>query len=547
MTKRRLLLDLGLVGVLGVAVVGSTIAVTRRGDDYAFFDELIEVRSILKQRFVEQPDDAKLRLGAIQGMVEALNDPYTVYVPGSDRREFTKELTGEYVGIGAQVVQQDGWLTIVSPLEDSPAFRAGLLPDDRISEIEGKTTLNLPIDACIDLLSGQPGTNVTLTVERKGERLTMVIQRDRIKTRAVKGVRRSAADPNSWEFLVDPARKIAYVRLVQFTPGCSREVENALRSLGADRGELKGLVLDLRFNPGGLLDEAESIADLFLREGVIVSTRGRAYPEVVRRAQAEGTLSDFPIALLINGQAASASEVLAGALVEHNRAVAIGSRTYGKGSVQAVFEIPGGDGSELKITEQGYYLPSGRSISRKDDAAEWGVDPSPGFYFPMSDEEVSAMIEVRRKQELLHAGAGVNGAGPDWSDTASVLDFLKDPQLAAGVRAVQGFVDTGVWTPTGTTEGQKTRIASSELTRLMQYRDRLLRELDRTDVRLSAIEAADPLAAPDAMRDLWADDAPVQGGTIEVRDKDGRVIATLDVTRPDLERWLVDAGVKKRP
>jgi carboxyl-terminal processing protease len=540
--KGRMVLDIALVGVLGVAAVGSTLALTRRGDDYAFFDELIDVRQILTQRYVEPVDQATMREGAIRGMVEALDDPYTVYVPAAEKRSFNKDLTGEYVGIGAQVNQQEGWLTIVSPLEDSPAFRAGLMPDDRIVEIEGVSTHNVPINECIDRLLGEPGTKVTFVVERKGERFTVEITRDRIKTRSVKGVHRSATDQNAWEYMIDPASGIAYVRLVQFTPGCAAELAAALKGAGAEAGKVKGLVLDLRFNPGGLLDEAEKIADLFLREGVIVSTRGRVYPEVVRKATDEGTLPDFPVAVLLNGQSASASEVLAGALTENNRAIAVGTRSFGKGSVQSVLELPAG--SELKVTEQGYYLPSGRSISRKDDSPQWGVDPSEGFYVPMTDEQIIEMLDARRRQELLNAGEGGGAPGPDWNDAGAVLAYLKDPQLEAAVRALQARVDTGEWKPTGGSNVAITA-AAGELTRLAAYRDRLLRDLARTQRRADAIERGNPQATPES-RDLWDDAVDVRGGVVEVRDKDGEVIATLDITGPNLERWLMDADVKKK-
>ncbi len=546
MTKSRAIIDLSLVGVLGIAVVGSTLALGRRGDDYAFFDELIEVRQELARRYVEPVDDTRLREGAIKGMIDSLDDPYTVYVPASEKRDFNKDLTGEYVGIGAQVNQLEGWLTIVSPLEDSPAFRAGIMPDDRIVEIEGKSTYNVSVDDCIDMLLGEPGTAVRFIVERKGERLPFEITRDRIKTRSVKGVHRASSDPNAWDYTIDPASGIAYVRLVQFTPRCSDEVLAALRAAGAESGSLKGLVLDLRFNPGGLLDEAEAIADLFLSEGVIVSTRGRSYPEVVRRAQQPGTLPDFPIALLLNAQSASASEVLAGALTENNRAVAVGTRSFGKGSVQSVLELSSGGGSELKITEQGYYLPSGRSITRKDDSASWGVDPTEGFYVPMTDEETLAMLEVRRKQELLMSGAAPGTEAPNWADADAVLTYLKDPQLLAAVRAVRARLATGAWSPTGQPGPQSTSIASSELTRLAKYRERLVRELERTERRASAIEAGES-GAQAQLPDFWPDDTDLVGGQLELRDKSGKVISVLEITGRNLERALQDADVRKKP
>lgn len=534
-------------GLYGGATLGQRLASSGHADDYSFFDEIVEVKQLISQRYVDLPDEKALREGAIKGMVEALNDPYTIYVPASDQQNFTKDLTGEYVGIGAQVNTQDGWLTIVSPLEDSPAFRAGLMADDRVAEIDGKTTQNLPIDECIKLLLGEPGTKVTLTVDRKGQKLPIEIERERIKTRSVKGFHRSDTDPQGWDYLIDPARAIAYVRLAQFTPNCSSEVLDALKAAGAEQGTLKGLVLDLRFNPGGLLNEAEQIADYFLESGVIVSTRGRAHQEVVRRAQKDGTLPNFPIAILLNGTSASASEVLSGALVENNRAIVVGQRSFGKGTVQSVIDLPSGKGSELKMTEQGYFLPSGRSLTRKDDSPTWGVDPTDGFYVPMTDEQLIAMLEVRRKQEVLHAKGEAAPADEKWNDPEWVLADLKDPQLSAAVYAVQIKVDSGEWKPTGEPVGKGTPLAAAELTKLRQFHDRLLKEVTRTQKRIDAIESADPnLPKQDASaKDFWPDTLDLKGGTVEVKDKDGKVIATLLITGANLEQALEDADVKR--
>ncbi|CAG1001075.1 carboxyl-terminal processing protease [Phycisphaerales bacterium] len=535
-----------VAGLAGGAAIGKRIAGGERSpEDYAFFDEVTEVKHLLSQRFVDVPDDEKLREGAIKGMVEALGDPYTVYVPAAGTRNFTKDLTGEYVGIGAQINKPEGYLIIVTPLEDSPAYRAGLMADDRVVEINGTSTLGLDVDGCIDLLMGEPGTKVKLLIDRKGEKFETEITRERIKARAVKGVHRTTQDPNTWDFMIDPGRQIAYVRLNQFTPECAEEVAGALRSAGAETGGVKGLVLDLRFNPGGLLKEAEEIADMFLDSGVIVSTKGRAYEEVVRHAEKPGTFPNFPIAILLNGQSASASEILAGALVENDRAIAVGTRSFGKGSVQSVIALNAGKGSELKLTEQGYYLPSGRSITRKDDTPTWGVDPTDGFYVPMSDEDVIAMIDVRRKNEALHAQGNVPAETENWEDPEWVLRTLKDPQLVAAVHAVQAKVDTGEWKTTGQNGPQGVAVASGELTALTQLRVRLERELERTDKRIDSIVNAEPTAA-DARKDFWADDLDLKGGVLEVRDKDGKVVATLDITGNNLERWLIDADVKKK-
>jgi carboxyl-terminal processing protease len=558
--KSRIIFESALILVLGGAVLGSTLAISKRNSDYAFFDELIEIKQIISSRYVESPDEKALREGAIKGMVDALNDPYTVYVPPADKSSFNKDLTGEYVGIGATVNTQDGWLTIVSPLEDSPAFKAGLMPGDRIVEVSGTSTENLPVDKCVDLLMGTAGTLIKMTVERQGDRFPIEITREQIKTRSVKGFHRDPASPMTWQHLIDPSRGIGYIRLTQFTPKCSQEVLAALEAMGASEGKLKGLVLDVRGNPGGLLSEAENIADFFLKDGIIVSTRGRAFQEKVTRAKEPGTLPDFPIALIINGQSASASEVLAGALVENSRGITVGSRTYGKGSVQVVLELPSGNGSELKLTEQGYFLPTGRSLSRKDDSPTWGVDPTEGFYVPVTDDELVAMFEVRRREEALvnRDAAAKNKAAPapksdskepakpiDWTNVDSVLEGLKDPQLAAAVRAVQGKIEKGEWVPTGQKGLETGSIATAELTQLRLFHERLEREMIRTEKRMIAIEDAVPVAKNAPKPDLWADTIDLKGGLMEIKDKDGKVVATLQITGNDLERWLLDADVKK--
>lgn len=552
MSKGSVIYRVSLVSVLAVAALGSTVALIHRGDDYTFLDDLIEVKHVIATRFVDEPDMNKLKQGAIKGMVEALNDPYTVYVPPVEQREFNKQLTGEYVGIGAQVNTADGYLTIVSPLEDTPAFRAGLMPEDKVLEIDGKSTKDLPVEKCIDLLTGTPGTPVTLTIERKGEKLTVTITRERIKTRSIKGFRRETDDPNQWRYVIDPERRIAYVRMTQFTPQVAGEVATALQAAGADpdpaKNQLKGLILDLRFNPGGLLNEATAIADMFLKDGVIVSTRGRAFPEVVSKAHQPGTLPDFPIVVMVNGQSASASEVLSGALVENDRAIVLGTRSFGKGSVQSLMEV-GDHQGELKITEQGYFLPSGRSISRKDDSAKWGVDPSEGFYVPMSDAETLAMLDVRRKEEILRASSPAGAATqPEehWSDPAWIESNEKDKQLAAALKAVQLRIESGKWEPTGEkTEGDGKLATVDELRKIREYRERLLRELDRTDKREVALSTAAGGEADKANVDLWDNKLDVTGGQVIVKDKDGNVVATLAITGPNLERWLMDADVKR--
>ncbi len=484
-------------------------------------------------------------------MLEALNDPYTVYVPPADVGEFTKDLTLDYVGIGVQVNTEGGWLTVVTPLEDSPAFKAGIMARDRIVEVEGKSTFGLTSDQCVELLTGEPGTPVNIVVERDGQKLPMTIERNRIQARTVKsfhwqpGGADNGESGGKWQFLLDPARRIAYIRLTQFTPTSSAEVRAALESVGAHKGELGGLILDLRFNGGGVLQEATAIADMFLKEGVIVSTRGRAHPEQVTRATPDGDMTDFPIAVLINAQSASASEVLAGALTENNRAIAVGTRSFGKGLVQGVLSLPSAKGAQIKITEQRYYLPSGRCIQRSDESPDWGVDPTQGFFVPMTDAETAEMLRVRRAEEIVRNAA--TESAPDWSNPDWIVDHSKDKQLAAAVKAVQARIDGGAWTPTGQENPAGGAQVRDDLAQAEAFRERLLRELERIQRRIDTLETA---AAPEdqpAPTDLWADESDPQGGRLEVFDKEGKLVARLKVTGANLERWLMDAGVEKEP
>ncbi len=547
-SKSPLWFRVGLVATLGTAVVGSTLALTR--PDYSFFDPIIDVERLIAQRYVTEPDLKAMQQAAISGMVESLNDPYTIYVPPVETREFTKELTGEFVGIGVQVVSRDSWLTVVTPLEDTPAFRAGIMAEDRIVEIEGKSTAGLSTDDCINLLTGVPGTPVKIVVERKGQKISFTIPRERIVTKTVKGFHYGAGDGgggksapdagggNGWNYVIDPARRVAYIRFTQFTPTSADEITQTLESLGARDGKLGGLILDLRWNPGGVLSDAVQIADLFLTEGVIVSTKGRAHTEEVARATKEGTLPDFPLVLLINSGSASASEVLAGALTEQKRAIAVGTRSFGKGSVQGVISLPSGQG-QLKITEQKYYLPSGRSIHRTESSTTWGVDPTDGFYVPMSDEQIRDMLEVRRQEEVISNGGG-KGSG-QWSDPSWILDHLKDPQLAAGLRAIQGKIDSGQWSATGQANPSDKDVTGKELERLSRLRDRMEKELARLDKRIDALEENTPAVERTA---LLPKDAPIAGGHLEIFDKDGKKVTTLRITGTDLERWLQEADVK---
>lgn len=550
MSRSRLILDAALVSVLGVAVLGATVAISHR-DDYSFFDPLIDVKAALEARFVKELDEEtlkKMQEGAIKGMIEVLEDPYTYYVPETDSSEFQKELTGEYVGIGAQINIVDKWLTIVSPLEDSPAYRAGLMAEDKVIEIEGESTYELTADECIARLQGKPGTPVRIKIERKGAAapIEMTIIRDHIKTRSVKGFHRDPMNPEEWQFMIDPARGIAYVRLAQFTPACARELAEALFSVGAERGHVKGLILDLRNNPGGLLDDAVRISDFFLRTGRIVSTEGRGGPDRIENAAGPGTLPDFPMIVMVNGNSASASEVVAGALQDNNRAVILGSRTFGKGSVQSVIPLSKSpDGAQLRVTEQYYYLPSGRLLHRTPDSASWGVDPTPGFYISTSDQEEVEMFLARREQEIIRDQGSEDAE--DWSNPEWITGRLKDRQLAGAIRAMQAKIDTGQWDKPGEPGIAGVQIALDELNDAKKAQEQYIRELQRLQKRIDALESATGpvLAQTEPPFDFWPDSLDLTGGQLRVYDKDGNEITTLKITGNRLERWLIDADVEK--
>ncbi len=542
---------MALIVTLAGAVIGSTVAIaTAPRNDYQFFDPLVDVKAAISQRYVDSPDEAAMQSAALQAMVDSLNDPYSEYVPPADSTEFTKDLTGQYVGIGVSVQIREGWLTVASPLEDSPAFKAGVMADDRIIEIESKSTFGLTTDQCVALLTGEPGTPVNIVIERGGVKMPMTLTRDRIVARTIKGLHwepGTGQGQGQWLYMIDPVKRIAYVRVTQFTPTTADEFSQTMHEIGADLTgptALGGLIIDLRWNGGGVMQDAVAMADLFLQSGTIVSTKGRAVAERIEQAEGPGTLPAFPIAVLVNGQTASASEIFAGALAENNRAVIIGTRSFGKGLVQAVFSLPSQPGARLKLTEQKYYLPSGRLLHREPSSKVWGVDPTQGFYVPLTEDELIELVRVRREEEVLRDRRAEDQR---WSEPAWVLERLKDQQLAAALQAVQGRVDSGSWTPTGLPLPPDEEIASGDLQRANLARERLLRELERLDKRVEAMELAASAKADEVggVRDFWPDTVDLEGGTMEVKDKSGAVVATLRITGNNVERWLIDADVEK--
>lgn len=563
MSRRQLVLNLVLVFLLGlfVARLPSTLAqITGTGQPMDVFED---VRKLVERNYVDPPKPEVLAKGAITGLLEALDDPYAEYIPAEDAADFEKAMTGSFSGIGAEVQTRDGFLHIVSPLEDSPAWAAGILAGDKVVKVNGETTAGLSVDKCIKLITGPEGTMVTLDVVRGGIDMQFTIKRAKIVSKSVRGFRRGIDGTGHWEFLIDEASKIAYVRMSQFTPTSPMELAEALDAAEVKAGGgLGGLILDFRSNPGGFMDSAIAIADMFLDSGKIMSTKGRNFPEVIYQAEpnADGSPApNFPIAVLVNSASASASEIVAGALQDNGRAIVIGTRTFGKGLVQGVQQLPHDRRASVKFTTQRYYLPSGRLIQRTDDSSEWGVDPSPGFFVPTTDQETLAWILRRRDWDILRKDGVLpqNKPGepapamppplseqhwntPEWIDSEA-----KDKQLAAALRAMQGKLRGPDWTKATDASEQHGKLALAELRTLERARDRMTKEFARLDKRLETLESAASAgkAAP-KLEDFWSDDLDLTGGMVDVRDKSGKVIAELKITGRDLERWLAFADLE---
>ena len=553
--RRSAFLTIALVFLTGVFVARLPSTLASIGLRPDFFEPIRDVQRIIQAEAVDAPDVAKMQQGAIDGMLESLDDAYAEYIPADDRKEFEKQMTGSFVGIGCQIEMRDKWLTVVSPLEDSPALDAGIIANDRIKSIEGKETFGLTADACIKMLTGEPGTPVNIVIERAGQEIPLKIIREKIVSKSVKGLRRLSDGSGHWDFLLDPENKIGYIRLTQFIPTSSREFRDGVEAAkSAAGGDLNGLIIDLRNNPGGVMEAALQIANMFIDEGVIMSIKGRTGEGESFSASPRGRHFDFPVAILVNQNSASASEIVSGSLQDHNRATVIGTRTFGKGLVQSVQPLPHDPGAALKLTTQRYYLPSGRLIQRTNDATVWGVDPTPGFFVPITDDEMLAWLLLRRDWDVLTKADQAPREGqeaiphPDqqhWTDPAWIKGTAKDIQLAAAVAAMQGRVAAGKWTPISDEAEQHGKIAMNELRILERTRDRMGKEFVRIEKRIDTLESIASTGKGSAEpTDLWADKVDPTGGRIEVYDKQGNRITELRITGRDLERWLAMSDVE---
>jgi carboxyl-terminal processing protease len=415
--------------------------------------ELIKVLTEVRLQLGKREDLAggKDITAALNSMLETL-DRHTGYIDPETVRKFDGEMRGNFSGIGVQIRKNDvrDQLQVVTPIINSPAYKAKIYANDIITQIirevdsEGKPlpkpevipTKGMTTEEAVIKILGKPGTKVKVTVDREGEAapLEFNLIRGTVEVESVMGFKRNSDD--SWNYVIDPENKICYVRLTQFAGNTTKALEDLMRKL--DKAGIKGFVLDLRFNPGGHLDGAVKISDLFIDDGMIVTIRPRNGPETSYIGKSDGSYTTFPMVCLINGHSASASEIVSACLQDHHRAIIVGSRSFGKGSVQTIHSFD--TGGRLKLTTASFWRPNDKNLNRTkpkhrdDDPDEWGVKPDAGYNIKLSQKELDDLQDFQREQEIIHR--------PGFIPSESKAAF-KDRQLDAALEYLRSHIKTG--------------------------------------------------------------------------------------------------------
>ncbi len=426
MMRKTYLLFLGAVAGAAVALLVTqphsillgSAARAANSDTYQQLNLFGDVFERVRADYVEKPDDRKLVESAINGMLSGL-DPHSSYMDPKSFRDMQVQTRGEFGGLGIEVTMEDGLIKVVAPIDDTPAAKAGVMANDIITKLDDEQVQGLTLNQAVDKMRGAVNSKIKLTIARKGvdKPIVLTIVRDIIRVKSV----RSHAEGDD----------VGYIRITQFNEQTADGLKQAINDLDSQLGadKVKGFVVDLRNNPGGLLDQAISVSDTFLDKGEIVSTRGRNPEETQRFNARPGDMTHGkPVIVLINGGSASASEIVAGALQDHKRATLIGTRSFGKGSVQTIIPLGAGNGA-LRLTTARYYTPSGRSIQAQ------GIKPDIEVLqdVPASlKDEVDSEGEASLRGHLAATGAEKSGSQsyvpPDEKDDKALhmaLDLLR--------------------------------------------------------------------------------------------------------------------------
>jgi len=421
---------LAVIGVGALILLGLSSDNSAASKDKNFYKDIktfSEVLDMVRKNYVDEVDTTNLMQGAINGMIRSL-DPHSSFMTPELYKELEVETQGQFGGVGIEIMLIKDILTVVSPIEDTPAFRAGLKPGDQILKIDGKSTKDITIMEAVKQLRGAKDTKVTITIIRED----MATPKDITLTRAiiqVKSVKHKKLEDN-----------FSYIRIAAFQDRTADDLRKALKELDDKNKPMKGLILDLRNDPGGLLTQAIDVSDIFLKSGTIVSTRGRVKAmETKSVAKNDHIEISCPIVVLVNEGTASAAEIVAGALQDNARALIVGTQTFGKASVQTV--IPLEDGSALKLTTARYYTPNGRSIQAE------GITPDIIVPFIKGAEEAENVTDkeerIREKDLKGHIKPdkddGTKVDGGQSRDTKGQLDLEKDNQLQTAVNILKSW------------------------------------------------------------------------------------------------------------
>ena len=391
-------------------------------DTYELLNLFGEVMERAKTSYVEEVDDKKLIESAINGMLVSL-DPHSSYLDAQSYKYMNEQTKGKFGGLGIEVTMENGVVKIVSPIDDTPAAKAGLKPGDYITNIDGEQVIGMSLNDAVDKMRDKVGSKVKLTIRRVGEKpFEVTLKREEVKIQSVKNDIKSG--------------DVAYIRITSFSGDTDKMVEKAIKQAKKElKGNIKGVVLDVRNNPGGLLDQAVNISDLFLDKGEIVSTRSRNEEDTVRYTAKEGDITDgLPIVVMINDGSASASEILAGALQDHKRAIILGEKSFGKGSVQTV--VPLGKYGAMRLTTARYYTPSGRSIQAT------GIIPDVEVHPAKVEEYINnyGLSEAEYRNALKNEATGED---KKTENNTKDEDWRKDYQLSRAVDLVKAL---GIYT-----------------------------------------------------------------------------------------------------